>query len=124
MPSRSKVRDSPVAGKYPADWRGTSDKIKAAARWKCERCGKRHNNGFGSFLTVHHLDGDKSNCHPVNLAALCQVCRLQVQRGFDPREVLYQLPLWEWVEFEEKWMAWRRHLYQVVFGDLKLRRAR
>lgn len=30
-------------------------------------------------LTVHHIDGDKANCRWWNLAALCQVCHLQVQ---------------------------------------------
>jgi hypothetical protein len=30
-------------------------------------------------LTVHHLDGDKSNCALWNLAVLCQQCHLQVQ---------------------------------------------
>lgn len=31
------------------------------------------------ILTTHHLDGDKSNWRLWNLAALCQVCHLQVQ---------------------------------------------
>jgi hypothetical protein len=31
------------------------------------------------ILTVHHLDGDKLNCRWWNLAALCQVCHLQIQ---------------------------------------------
>jgi hypothetical protein len=30
-------------------------------------------------LTVHHLDGNKSNCDDWNLAALCQRCHLRVQ---------------------------------------------
>jgi hypothetical protein len=30
-------------------------------------------------LTVHHLDGDKSNCRWWNLLALCQVCHLYIQ---------------------------------------------
>ena len=30
-------------------------------------------------LTVHHLDGDKGNSAWWNLAALCQVCHLQIQ---------------------------------------------
>lgn len=31
------------------------------------------------ILTVHHLDGDKSNCLWWNLAALCQRCHLTIQ---------------------------------------------
>jgi hypothetical protein len=31
------------------------------------------------ILTVHHLDGDKTNCRWWNLAPLCQRCHLQIQ---------------------------------------------
>ncbi len=31
------------------------------------------------ILTVHHLDGDKTNCRWWNLAALCQRCHLTIQ---------------------------------------------
>ena len=36
-------------------------------------------------LTVHHLDGDKSNCRWWNLLALCQRCHLQVQGKINPQ---------------------------------------
>lgn len=48
--------------------------------------------GRGSFveaqwriLTVHHLDGDKSNDHWANTLALCQRCHLEIQGKVDPR---------------------------------------
>lgn len=37
------------------------------------------------ILTVHHLDGDKSNCEWWNLLALCQRCHLTIQSRVDPR---------------------------------------
>ncbi len=36
------------------------------------------------ILTVHHLDGDKSNCEWWNLLALCQRCHLQIQTRLNP----------------------------------------
>lgn len=42
-------------------WNGTTQE----ARWR--------------ILTVHHLDGDKTNCRWWNLAALCQRDHLQIQ---------------------------------------------
>ena len=37
-------------------------------------------------LTVHHLDGDKGNSAWWNLAALCQVCHLQIQGRVEMRQ--------------------------------------
>lgn len=42
-------------------------------------------------LTVHHMDGDKTNGHWWNLLALCQVCHLQVQAKLVPERPY----LWE-----------------------------
>lgn len=36
------------------------------------------------ILTVHHLDGNKSNCEWWNLLALCQRCHLQIQGRVNP----------------------------------------
>lgn len=47
------------------------------------------------ILTVHHLDGDKSNCRWWNLAALCQRCHLVIQ-GRVRMEQLYVLEHTEW----------------------------
>ena len=46
-------------------------------------------------LTVHHLDGDKGNSAWWNLAALCQVCHLQIQ-GKVTMEQIYALEHSEW----------------------------
>jgi 5-methylcytosine-specific restriction endonuclease McrA len=64
---------------YPADWPDIAKRIKDAAGWKCQRCDHPHDIESGHVLTVHHLDGDKSNCASWNLAALCQRCHLSVQ---------------------------------------------
>lgn len=37
------------------------------------------------ILTVHHLDGDKSNCEWWNCLSLCQRCHLQVQTRVNPQ---------------------------------------
>ena len=100
-----------VRGEYPADWPEIARAVKEAAEWRCERCGHcddparrvvgepgrkvpsgrlpcdehctHASNGKQRSLTVHHLDGDKANCEPWNLAALCQVCHLSVQARVD-----------------------------------------
>jgi hypothetical protein len=67
------------AGNYPPDWPQIAQRIKDAAGWICERCKHPHDLPSGHVLTVHHLDGNKSNCADWNLAALCQRCHLRVQ---------------------------------------------
>lgn len=64
---------------YPSDWPVIAARIKDASGWKCERCGHANDRESGHVLTVHHLDGNKSNCDDWNLAALCQRCHLQIQ---------------------------------------------
>jgi len=86
---------------YPHNWPEIARTVKDAASWRCIRCGhphespseripcddrcdaRRHPGGLDDgrqrVLTVHHLDGDKSNCAWWNLAALCQVCHLHIQ---------------------------------------------
>ena len=63
---------------YPDNWKEIATRIKEAAGWKCERCGAAH-GPCPCVLTVHHLNGDKSQCEDWNLAALCQVCHLHIQ---------------------------------------------
>lgn len=46
-------------------------------------------------LTVHHLDGNKGNSAWWNLAALCQVCHLQIQ-GKVTMEQIYALEHSDW----------------------------
>lgn len=49
------------------------------------------------ILTVHHLDGDKSNDSWWNTLPLCQRCHLQVQGKVDP-EIPYFLEHSEWIK--------------------------
>jgi hypothetical protein len=64
---------------YPANWEDIAFEIKDRARWRCVRCGHPSDRASGYMLTVHHLDGDKSNCRWWNLPALCQRCHLSIQ---------------------------------------------
>lgn len=86
-----------MSGEYPNNWDQIATAVKTLAGWRCERCGHphdpkgeipcddlcdmnyKHPKGKRRGLTVHHLDGDKSNCATWNLAALCQACHLQIQ---------------------------------------------
>jgi hypothetical protein len=71
-----------VTKDYPANWEEVSTEIKEQAGWRCEACGTE-NGPIPSILTVHHLDGDKQNLQPWNLAALCQKCHLRTQATID-----------------------------------------
>ena len=71
-------------GTYPDDWDVIANQVKDHADWKCVRCGRLHDPPNGYCLTVHHFDGDKSNCKLYNCMALCQRCHLSVQGRVDP----------------------------------------
>ncbi len=68
-----------MSGGYPSNWSKIADEVKRSAHWRCIRCGHPNDVKSGHVLTVHHLDGDKSNCRWWNLVALCQRCHLRVQ---------------------------------------------
>ena len=72
-------KEETIAADYPEDWPLIALAVKDAAGWKCEDCHQPHNTAAGYMLTVHHLDADKSNCHPDNTKALCQRCHLRRQ---------------------------------------------
>ena len=65
---------------YPEDWPDIARRVRMAAGNHCEKCGSP--SVPGRILTVHHLDGDKSNCADENLVAFCQVCHLHVQAKY------------------------------------------
>ncbi len=89
-----------MSGGYPDDWDAIAANVKEAAGWVCEHCtvqwgrtalgGHVHEVVTGYVLTVHHLDGDKSNCADDNLVALCQRCHLHWQKRF----VVGQMVMW------------------------------
>jgi len=62
----------PVRGKYPPNWPEIARRVK-------EKNAHNPDPKSGDFLTVHHLDGNKSNCEEWNLACLCQRCHLYMQ---------------------------------------------
>ncbi len=66
-------------GSYPKNWPMIAQHIKDDADWKCQRCEHPHDIEAGYVLTVHHLDGDKTNCAWWNLPPLCQRCHLTIQ---------------------------------------------
>lgn len=66
-------------GEYPDDWPEIAKRKKDEVCWLCERCAHPHDAASGYCLTVHHLDGNKSNCADWNLACLCQRCHLRIQ---------------------------------------------
>jgi len=67
---------------YPPRWSRISRWVRGRACWRCELCGVR-NGPPPNLLTVHHLDRNKWNLSPWNLAALCQRCHYQVQWTLD-----------------------------------------
>lgn len=80
---------------YPSNWKAIALIIKIKADWKCIRCGHPHEPQTGFCLTVHHLDGDKSNCRWYNLPPLCQRCHLTIQaRVIMHRPWLYEHSEW------------------------------
>lgn len=72
-------------GEYPPNWKQIADEVKDDANWCCVRCSTYHDVPTGYCLTVHHFDGNKSNCERWNLMALCQRCHLSVQARVDPQ---------------------------------------
>lgn len=108
-----------VRGVYPPDWTAIAERVKIEAGNRCVRCGHPRGDRVSGFnaslkelvpcdeqcthardgklriLTVHHLDGDKSNCRWWNLLALCQVCHLTVQAKVIPeRPYLWEHSRW------------------------------
>lgn len=70
-------------GEYPPEWDEIAAFVKEASGFSCVRCRHLHDPIHGFVLTVHHLDMNKSNCQPCNLAALCQRCHLRIQGKVD-----------------------------------------
>ncbi len=82
-------------GEYPPNWKEIATQIKDGANWRCERCDHAHDVPAGYMLTVHHLDGNKSNCDWWNLPALCQRCHLTIQAKV-VMERVWMFPHSEW----------------------------
>lgn len=104
-----------ISGHYPADWDAVATRVKDAANWTCIRCAHPHEPASGHCLTVHHLDGDKSNCRWWNLLALCQRCHLHIQAKVIPeRPWLFDHSLW--------FRPYVAGYYAYAYGGLELTR--
>jgi len=79
-------------GEYPANWTEIATQVKDEADWRCARCENYHSVATGHCLTVHHFDGNKSNCERWNLMPLCQRCHLSVQARVNPQVPLLFTP--------------------------------
>lgn len=92
---------------YPPDWPAIARAVKEAAGWRCVRCTEAHSRVGWHVLTVHHLDGDKSNNRWWNLLALCQRCHLSVQARVDPHQA-YAFEHSEWFKpYAAGFYAWK-----------------
>jgi hypothetical protein len=85
-----------ASGTYPPDWAEIARRVKDAAGWRCVRCDAPHSREGWRILTVHHLNGDKSDCRWWNLLALCQRCHLSIQGRVNPERpwVMFPHTLW------------------------------
>lgn len=94
-------------GKYPPDWDEIGDRVRSEAGGKCIRCGHAHDPQAGYALTVHHFNGDKSNCQWWNLMALCQRCHLRFQNKVNPDQS-YMFEHAEWAKpYVAGFYAWK-----------------
>lgn len=75
-----------TSGEYPPDWDLIALGTKNDADWRCIRCDHEHCIESGHMMTVHHWDGNKSNCAWWNLMALCQRCHLSIQARVLPKQ--------------------------------------
>ena len=93
------IPDSALNGDgYPKNWPKIAVAVKDWAGWHCENCGHGHDPATGYTLTVHHLDGIKTNCEWRNLVALCQRCHLHIQAVYVPGQfVMFDVPAWMFV---------------------------
>ena len=69
---------------YTPEWGAVAKQVKDDAGWCCVRCNHVHGVEGWFILTVHHLDGDKSNNRWWNTIALCQRCHLSIQGRVAP----------------------------------------
>ena len=68
---------------YPPEWKQISHRVREAANWTCQQCGKpcrRPNDPCGSKrieLTTSHTNHNPMDCRAENLRALCNPCHLR-----------------------------------------------
>lgn len=68
---------------YPEDWPNAASIARATAAGVCIRCMHICRVEDRTVLTTHHLNMEKAQLSPWNLAPLCQRCHLSVQARVD-----------------------------------------
>lgn len=69
--------------RYPPNWLTIAHRVKEAAGWKCQKCGKQCRRPGEPFvthqntLTVAHLNHMPEDVRPENLMAMCAPCHLR-----------------------------------------------
>jgi len=64
---------------YSVDWTATLRRsIRERDHYRCRMCGEPQGE---KALAVHHLDANKQNCNPDNLATLCGRCHRKAHGG-------------------------------------------
>lgn len=69
--------------RYPPNWLAIAHRVKEAAGWKCQKCGKQCRRPGEPFdthkntLTVAHLNHMPEDVRPENLMAMCAPCHLR-----------------------------------------------
>lgn len=89
LAAHNRRNGAPRTSPYPLEWTG---KLRASIRardgYRCVACGQLQ--GQRKF-EVHHIDENKQNCSPANLATLCATCHRRVhskRRGAKMRRLL------------------------------------
>jgi len=95
------VEPSPDAGALPAlrysyTWRKRRPEDLAQAFYACQRCDAEDQPfGLYSELERAHLDGDRTNDAPENVAVLCRTCHRRLDHA-------------EWLALYRAWLAVER----------------
>lgn len=66
---------------YPKQWtEELKESIRSRQGYRCAWCGARQDD-VQTKLHVHHKSGDKTDCRPKNLIALCPDCHTLIAHG-------------------------------------------
>ena len=77
-------------GEYAVNQKEIHDELKNFMSWRCERCRRPHDPAHGYTLTVHHLDGNKSNNEKWNLLKSIE-SKKNLQGMFEEKEFFIRL---------------------------------
>ncbi len=78
---------------YPDNWKELATKVKEAAGWRCQCCGKKcytpgerpddltRSEWTADILQVHHRNHDTTDNRLSNLLSVCAACHLNLHRG-------------------------------------------